>query len=61
LLSAGAALIFNCFFLASLLCTASTFCCFAVVLISLVETVDLLFSSVTAVFLPADALFDVIG
>jgi len=61
LLSTGAVLVFICFFLASPLCTPSTFCCFVVVLIPLVETVDLLFSSVAAAFLPVGALFDVIG
>jgi len=61
LLSTGAALVFICFFLASPLCTPSTFCVFAVVLTPLVEAVDLLFSSVTAAFLPVDALFDVTG
>jgi hypothetical protein len=69
LLDGGVTTGFDCFFLASPLCTSSRFsfrpdacCCFADDgLIPLVETAGLLFSSVAATFFPAGALFDVVG
>ncbi len=67
LLSAGAAFVFDCFFLASPLCTPSTFslglgaCCLFDVFVSLDGTADLLFSSVAATFLAVAVLFDAVG